>query len=172
MEIHVDSSFCQDWDPELAGQDIDTARSRYGFIITLAGVPLIWKSSLPTEVCLSTTEAELVGLSQSLRVAIPIINIINEMKELGFDILPKGPVVHSKLFEDNSSTLAICKVPKMRPRTKHINVKYFHFVEFCTREGNPFEFLKIHTDDQPADMLTKALAYDKFVKHHKWLLGW
>jgi hypothetical protein len=172
VEIYVDSSFCQDWDPELAGQDIDTARSRYGFIITYAGVPLIWKSSLPTEICLSTTEAELVGLSQSLRVAIPIINIINEMKEQGFEILPKEPVVHSKLFEDNSGTLAICKFPKMRPRTKHINVKFFHFVEFTSREDNPFEFIKIGTDDQPADMLTKALAFDELVKHRKWLLGW
>ncbi len=114
----------------------------------------------------------MVGLSQSLRVAIPIINIINEMKEQGFNILPKGPVVHFKLYEDNSGTLAICKFPKMRPRTKHINVKYFHFVEFTSREDNPFEFTKIGTDDQPADMLTKALAFDKFVKHRKWLLGW
>ena len=57
VEIYPDASFCQDWDPELAGQDIDTARSRCGFIITYAGVPLVWKSSLPAEVCLSTTEA-------------------------------------------------------------------------------------------------------------------
>ena len=64
VEIYVDASFCQDWDPSLAGQDIDTARSRYGYIITYVGVPLVWKSSLATEVCLSTTEAELVGLLQ------------------------------------------------------------------------------------------------------------
>ena len=172
VEIYVDASFCQDWDPTLAGQDIDTARSRYGYIITYAGVPLVWKSSLATEVCLSTTEAELVGLSQSLRAAIPIINILNEMKGLGFNILPDAPVVHSKLFEDNSGALAIAKFPKMRPRTKHLNAKIFHFVEFCTREDNPFEFLKIHTDNLPADALTKPLAKDKFVKHRKWLLGW
>ncbi len=172
VEIYPDSSFCQDWDPELAGQDMDTARSRYGFIITYTGVPLIWKSLLPTEICLSTTEAKLVGLSQSLRVAIPIINILNEMKEYGFDILPKEPVVHCKLFEDSSGALAIAKFPKMRPRTKHINVKYFHFVEFTTREDNPFEFLKIGTDDQPADMLTKPLSFDPFIKHRRWLLGW
>ena len=172
VEIYVDASFCQDWDPSLAGQDIDTARSRYGYIITYAGVPLVWKSSLATEVCLSTTEAELVGLSQSLRAAIPIINILNEMKGLGFNILPDAPVVHSKLFEDNSGALAIAKFPKMRPRTKHLNAKMFHFVEFTTREDNPFEFLKIHKDNLPADALTKPLAKDKFEKHRKWLLGW
>ena len=135
-------------------------------------MPLIWKSSLSTGICLSTTDAELVGLSQSLRVAIPIINVLDEMKECGFDILPKEPVVHCKLFEDSSGALAIAKFPKMRPRTKHINVKYFHCVEFTTREDNPFEFLKIGTDDQPADMLTKPLAFDLFIKHRRRLLGW
>ena len=132
----------------------------------------MWKSSLPAEVCLSTTEAELVGLSQSLRSAIPIVNILNEMKELGFQVLHKSPKVHCKLFEDNSGALAIAKFPKVRPRTKHINVKYFHFVEYTTREDNPFEFLKIDTKEQPADALSKPLPLDLFVKHRKWLLGW
>ena len=172
IEIYVDASFCQDWDPSLAGEDIDTARSRYGYIITYAGVPLVWKSSLATEVCLSTTEAELVGLSQSLRAAIPLINILNEMKQLGFDILPDAPVVHSKLFEDNSGALAIAKFPKIRPRTKHLNCKLFHFLEFTTREDNPFEFVKINTEDHPADQLSKPLARDKFEKHRRWLQGW
>ena len=172
VEIYPDASFCQDWDPKLAGQDIDTARSRYGFIIRYAGVPLVWKSSLPTEVCLSTTEAELVGLSMSLRQAIPLINIINEMRELGYPMPHTSPKVHCKLFEDNSGALAIAKFPKVRPRTKHINVKYFHFVEYTTREDNPFEFLKIDTKEQPADALSKPLPYDLFVKHRKWLLGW
>ena len=172
VEIYVDASFCQDWDPSLAGEDIDTARSRYGHIITYAGVPLVWKSSLATEICLSTTEAELVGLSQSLRAAIPLINILNEMKGLGFDILPDAPVVHSKLFEDNSGALAIAKFPKMRPRTKHLNCKLFHFLEFTTREDNPFQFEKCHTDLQHGDQMTKPLARDKFEFHRKWLLGW
>ena len=172
IEIYADASFCQDWDPKLAGEDIDTARSRYGYIITYCGVPLIWKSSLPTEICLSTTEAELVGLSQSLRTAIPIINILNEMKEYGFDVLPNSPTVHCKLFEDNSGALAIAKFPKMRPRTKHICCKMWHFVEFTSREDNPFEFLKIDTSMQPADALTKPLAFEVFIRHRKWLLGW
>ena len=130
------------------------------------------RSSGQPIVTLSTTEAELVGLSQSLRAAIPLINILNEMKEFGFDILPDAPIVHSKLFEDNSGALAIAKFPKMRPRTKHLNCKLFHFLEFTTREDNPFEFVKIHTDLLPADALTKPLARDKFEQHRRWLLGW
>ena len=107
-----------------------------------------------------------------MRTAIPLQHILNEMKALGFDILPSGPVIHCKAFEDNNGALAIAKVPKMRPRTKHINNKYFHFVECTSREDAPFSFERIDTEEQPADMHTKPLARDPLVRHRKWLLGW
>ena len=110
--------------------------------------------------------------SAGLRTAIPLQHILNEMKELGFDILPPGPVIHCKAFEDNNGALAIAKVPKMRPRTKHINNKYFHFVEYTSRDDAPFSFQRIDSSEQPADVLTKPLAWDAFVQHRKWLLGW
>ncbi len=40
------------------------------------------------------------------------------------------PTVHCRIFEDNSGALEITKVPKMRPRTKHIKIKYHHFRDF------------------------------------------
>ena len=125
------------------------------------------------EISLSSTEAELIGLSAGLRKAIPLQHMLNEMKQkFGFDIVPAGPVVHCKAFEDNNGALAIAKVPRMRPRTKHINTKYFHFVEYTTRDDAPFDFERIDTEDQPADMLTKPLSVQPLVKHRKWLLGW
>ena len=173
MEIYCDADFAGAWDPALAGEDIDTARSRHGYIITYAGVPLLWKSSMQGEISLSSTEAELIGLSAGLRKAIPLQHMLNEMKQkFGFDIVPAGPVVHCKAFEDNNGALAIAKVPRMRPRTKHINTKYFHFVEYTTRDDAPFDFERIDTEDQPADMLTKPLSVQPLVKHRKWLLGW
>ena len=39
MEIYCDADFARAWDPALAGEDIDTARSRHGYIITYAGIP-------------------------------------------------------------------------------------------------------------------------------------
>lgn len=60
----------------------------------------------------------------------------------------------------------------MRPRTKHINTKYFHFMEYTSREDSPYVFSRIDTKEQPADMLTKPLAVDALVKFRKWLLGW
>ena len=124
------------------------------------------------ETALSSTEAETIGMSMALRTAIPIHRILKEMKELGFDIMPDSPTIHCKAFEDNMGTLAICTIPKQRPRTKHMNTKYFHFVEYTSNPDNDFTFEYISTDEQPADSLSKALPCDKLVKHRKWLLGW
>ena len=172
LQVYVDADFAGNWDPRLAGEDIDTARSRHGYIIMYAGVPIIWKSALQTECALSTTEAELIGLSVSLRTAIPLLNMLNEMKDLGFPISAASPQVHCELFEDNNGALAIAKFPKMRPRTKHINIKYFHFLEYTSREDSLITFHKIDTEDQPADMLTKPLASDTLAKHRLFTQGW
>ena len=172
MEIYCDADFAGAWDSTLAGVDIDTARSRHGYIITYAGVPLLWKSQMQGEIALSSTESELIGLSQGLRTAIPLQHLLNEMKERGFDIVPGGPTIHCTAFEDNNGALAIASEPRMRPRTKHINNKYFHFMEYTSREDAPFSFERIDTEEQPADMLTKPLAFDLLVRHRKWLLGW
>ena len=172
VEIHVDADFAGNWDPKLAGEDLDTSRSRHGFVISYAGVPVLWKSALQTEISLSTTEAEFIGLSVSLRTAIPIVNIIQEMKDLGFPVNADARTIHCTVFEDNSGALEIAKVPKVRPRTKHMNNKYFHFMEYTTREDSPYHFEKIATEDQPADMLTKPLAEALHEKHRRTIQGW
>ena len=52
-------------------------------------------------------------------------------------------------------------------RTKHINVR-FHFVRETLDEGD-IQLLKIHTEENPADMLTKVVLGVKFT-HCKELL--
>jgi hypothetical protein len=66
LEVLVDASFLQDWDPENAWDDPDTARSRHGYAIMYAGCTVISKSQLQSEICLSATEAEYVGISYAL----------------------------------------------------------------------------------------------------------
>jgi hypothetical protein len=56
-----------------------------------------------------------------------MMQLITELKEQGFGINMLTPKVHCKLFEDNSGAIEILKVPKMRTRTKHINMKYHFF---------------------------------------------
>lgn len=93
LEVFVDADFAGNWDPKEAW-DRDTARSRHGYIIRYAGCPVTWKSSLQTECALSTTEAEYTGLSYSLRDAIPIMELLKEMKEEGIPVVVKETQVH------------------------------------------------------------------------------
>ena len=78
--------------------------------------------------------------------------------------------VHCRVFEDNSGALELARVPKMRPRTKHLNVKYHHFREHL-RKG----LVTVHpifTLDQQADLYTKPLATESFEKFRRAIFGW
>jgi hypothetical protein len=83
---------------------------------------------MQTEIALSSTESEYVGLSYVLRDVIPIMELLKELKKFKFPIRTLKAKVDCKVFEDNSGALEIAMTHKFRPRTKHINVKY-HFSE-------------------------------------------
>jgi hypothetical protein len=170
LEVHVDASFTSDWDPKEALKDKDTARSRHGYVISYAGCPLVWKSQLQNEVAMSTTEAEFTGLSYSLREAIPTINLINEMKERGFQVLGGPTPVKCKVFEDNSGALELATVFKARPRTKHINTRLWHFHDYVTK--GIISVLPCPSEEMPADILTKPTNEVVLAKHRRTLLGW
>ena len=170
MEVYVDADFAGTFD-RLDSENVDTARSRHGYIITYAGMPATWKSQLQTEIALSTTEAEYTGLSYALREVIPIMDLLKEMKEKGMMVNDDQAKVHIKLYEDNAKAIEIAKEKKYRPRTKHLNCRLHHFrhrVE-VTRE---ISVHKIDTKHQPADMLTKPLREEDFVRHRKMVMGW
>ena len=126
LEVYVDADFSGNWDPKETW-DRDTARSRYGYFIMYAGCPILWKSQLATEIALSSTESEYTGLSYALRDAIPVMELLKEMKGKRFPILSAVAKVHCKVFEDNSGALEIARIHKYRPRTKHLNVRLHHF---------------------------------------------
>ena len=169
LEVHVDADFCGNWDKQDAN-DPDAARSRHGYVITYAGCPVVWKSQLQTEHALSSTESEYTGLSYALREAIPIMELIKEMRQHGHSMLDHRPKVHCKVFEDNSGALEIATVHKWRPRTKHLAVKLHHFRGYVNR--GEISIHKIATEDQPADFLTKPLSWGLLTRHRKTVMGW
>ena len=170
FEVHVDCDFAGNWVKEDALNDPSTAKSRTGYIISYGGCPVVWASKLQTEVVLSSTESEYVGLSESLRIAIMMMNLLSEMKKMGLPIAKATPTVLCKLFEDNAGAIHIAKVPKMRPRTRHINQKYHHFREWV--KSGIIEILPIDTLEQPADLMTKPLDLESFRKHRYTIMGW
>jgi len=119
---------------------------------------------------LSSTESEFISLSTALRATIPIMELVKELTGQGFDMVSTQPTVHCHVFEDNIGALEIAKVPKMRPRTKHVNVKFHHFQDYVDRREITLH--AINTHDQPANMLTKPLATPMLAQHHATIMGW
>jgi hypothetical protein len=60
------------------------------------------------------TESEFVGLSESLCIAIVMINLLKEMRSYWIPISNTVPSIYCKLFEDNAGAIQLAKVPKMR----------------------------------------------------------
>jgi hypothetical protein len=71
--------------------DPSTAKSRSGWVIFYAGCPVSWASKLQSQVALSTTEAEYIALSQALRDVIPVMNLLQEMRERKFQVICNEP---------------------------------------------------------------------------------
>ena len=133
--------------------------SRTGYMILYAGCPIIWCSKLQTEIALSTTESEYIALSNSLRDVIPLINLLQELRF----VIPHQealPNVHCTVFEDNKGCIELVKSPKMRPRTKHIGLKYHHFRKHVSDKKVSIQY--IDTKEQIADIFSKALADPQF----------
>ena len=169
LEVYVDADFAGNWD-KIDTTNRDTARSRHGYYICYNGVPITWKSQLQHDIALSTTEAEYTGLSYALREAIPIMNLLKEMKERKFDVSNKIAKVHCKVYEDNSGAIEIAREEKYRPRTKHLNCRLHHFRSYV--DSGEISVHKIDTYLQPADILTKPLSEDDFTRHRKTMMGW
>ena len=170
VDCYVDADFSGNWDRDEAHHDSDTARSRTGFLITYAGCPLIWASKMQTHIALSSTEAEYIALSTAMREVIPLMGLLKEMKEQGFQVLSTDPKIHCKVFEDNIGAIELATNHKYRPRTKHINTQYHHFRHYVN--AKEITIHHIRTEDQLADILTKPLANVLFMKHRMSIMGW
>ena len=143
---------------------------RTGYVIKFANCPIIWASRLQTEIALSTTESEYIALSKAMRETLPLMELMKEIYEVFNMTMELKPNIKCTVFEDNNGCIELAKCPRLRPRTKHIGTKYHHF-RSKVKEGR-VEVLKIDTKDQQADIFTKALPRDQFVKLRKLICGW
>ena len=112
-----------------------------------------------------------MGLSYALRDAIPIMNLLKEMKANGFPIQSATAKVHCKAFEDNTGALEIAKIHKYRPRTKHLNCRLHHFRSYVD-DTKEISIHKIDTKEQPADYLTKPLNQENLERLRPTMMGW
>ena len=172
LDCYVDADFAGLYhrDPD---HERSSALSRTGYIIKLSGMPLIWKSQLQTSVALSTGEAEYSALSSSMRILIPLRHMLLELIKHVRIPPPFGTVqslVRTTVHEDNTSALTLATNHQITNRTCHYNVKW-HFFWDEIRSGR-IQIVKVPTQEQCADYLTKGLVREVFERCRAFNQGW
>ena len=81
FDCWVDADFAGNWRQADAHLDPMTSKLRSGWIVQFAGAPITWASKMQTITAMSTTEAEYITLSTSLREVIPLIGLLQEAWE-------------------------------------------------------------------------------------------
>ncbi len=131
--------------------------------------PISWASKLQSQVAIYIIKAEYIAMSQALHEDIPIMGLLQEMREQDFKVLCTEPYVYWKVFEDKSGALKLAGLPMLCPKTKHINVCYHHFCKHVCK--GLIKIFPIDIKDQIADALTKHLAQNDFQRHHCLMCG-
>ncbi|GJU29651.1 putative ribonuclease H-like domain-containing protein [Tanacetum coccineum] len=137
-------------DSDYAGANLDR-KSTTGGCQFLGRRLISWQCKKQTIVATSTTEAEYVAAASCCGQVLWIHKV--KMLDYGFDFM------NTKIYIDNESTICIVKNPVYHSKTKHIAIRH-HFIRDAY-EKKLIQVLKIHTDDNVADLLTKAFDVSK-----------
>jgi hypothetical protein len=152
--------------PTLVGySDADWAQNydRHSFsayVFFFAGGAISWSSRKQRVVALSSTEAELIAVTEASKEGLWSRRFIAEIADT---TLP--PTV---LYCDNQSALALCEDTGFHTRTKHIDVRYYFIRE--TIEHGLFSVVHCPTGEMIADIGTKSLTRTPF-EHLRSLVG-
>ncbi|KAK9063254.1 hypothetical protein SSX86_017124 [Deinandra increscens subsp. villosa] len=132
--------------------DNDDGKSTSGNIFFFNGSAVSWYSQKQKIVTLSSCEAEFVAANAAACQALWLSGLLKEITKE-----EQGPVL---LKVDNKSAISLMKNPVFHGRSKHIALRY-HFIRECI-EHNQVLVDFVSSNQQKADVLTKALARIKF----------
>ena len=131
--------------------DLDRRRSQTRYMFMLNGCLISWKASLQHVVVLSTTEAEYTAASEAVKEALWLKGLISELG------IPQKVV---DIHYDSSSAIYLSINLAHHEKTKHIDIKLHLIRNVISKEV--VKMVKIHTSNNPSDMLTKVVPTAKF----------
>ena len=120
-------------------------------IFSIGSTTVSWYSKKQRSMALSSAEAEYMATSLAACEAIWMRKILVGLFGSHLD-----PTV---IYCDNQSCIKLTENPVFHDRSKHIEIKY-HFIKDCVQKG-AVKLEYIPTDEQVADILTKALPRGK-----------
>jgi len=138
-------------DSDWAGSE-DDMRSTSGYAFTLGSGVFSWASIKQNTVALSTAEAEYVSAAEATSQAKLLRFVLEDFGE--------EQVEGTQIMCDNTSAIAMAKNPVFHQKTRHISRK-FHFIREAI-QAKEIDLIYCRTEEQIADILTKALAKDRF----------
>jgi hypothetical protein len=142
LHVYVDASYADD----------GKSRSTGGFVATLAGGIVSYKSTRLTDPPTSTAHAEIAAAYVGAQEAIWLVKLLGNM---GIS-LSEPPV----LLEDNKAAIAHSHDANFHGRLRHLGTKY-HFTRRQIKLGL-LSMKYVMTTSQCADMFTKALPREAF----------
>ncbi|GKD40363.1 retrovirus-related pol polyprotein from transposon TNT 1-94 [Tanacetum coccineum] len=98
-----------------------------------------------------TTEAEYIAASNYCG---QVLWLQNQLLDYGYNFMK------TKIHMDNKSAICVVKNPVYHSKTKHIEIRH-HFIR-DSYEKKLIEMVKIHTNNNVADLLTKAFDVTRF----------
>eukprot|EP00253_Pinus_taeda_P024360 PITA_24360 len=140
-------------DSDWAGS-VDDRKSTAGYVFSLGSGAVTWTSKKQQAVTLSSTEAEYRGAVKAACEAVWLRRMLVDMH-----VSQTGP---TSLFCDNQGELKLAKNPVFHERTKHVET-HCHYIRQLVEDGS-VQLRYVPTIEQPADIFTKPLGPDKFVK--------
>ena len=144
----IDAFTDADW-----ATDTSDRKSVSGGIIKLAGNTVSWFSKKQTLTAQSSMEAEYIAMSELTKRVLWTQDWIQCL----YGVRPKASIKC-----DNTGALISSKTDKNHQRTRYIDIRY-HLIRDHVKNGNiTVEY--IPTKDQPADILTKAVSGEIFLR--------
>ena len=132
--------------------DLETRRSRTGYVFMLANGPVTWTSQRQPVVALSTTEAEYIAGAIAAKELMWLRKLVS-----GVGYKCEKSIT---LCIDNESAIKLAKNPEFYKRPKHIDNSFHYLREKCVNGDIHVE--KVCSKLQKADTFTKALPRDRF----------
>ena len=169
VDCYDDADFAALWEHKnLQGHICD--RSRIGCVVTFSHFLLLWVSKLQTDIALFNLHSEYVVLYHSVRELLPLKNLIKEViDKLGIDSEKLNFVPGYTLYEDNNGDISVATSPRVTTTSNHIYVSYYWFIQNVVKG---FLIRKINSENHKADIFTKGLQGELFVRIRKLLCGW
>jgi hypothetical protein len=136
-------------------------KSHTGVIITIGNAYIYGQSTKQKLMTKSSTEAELVALSDSLPQIIWTRNFV---------LSQNIKINQVKLYEDNESTIRLIQNGRSTSaRTRHIDIRYFFIKDRINNDDINLTYLP--TNKMRADLMTKPLQGHLFQDHSDFILG-